>query len=236
MFLYTARNNFLILVAVIPAIFLLVRVYRADRLEPEPPSLLASLVLCGIISTFLAIISEEAGQFVLRLFMKKNSLAYCLAFYGVIVGVSEEGAKYVVLYRRTWKNQSFNCQFDGLVYAVFVSLGFALWENITYVTRYGLSTGLIRAVTAVPGHACFGVFMGALYGLAKRLDNGGRPREAKLCRILSVVIPALLHGCYDYIATTASYYGEWAFYVFIAILFLTALYIIRRGSAKDQYI
>ncbi len=40
-------NLFLILAAVIPAVFLLVQVYRADRLEKEPVSLLLSLLLWG---------------------------------------------------------------------------------------------------------------------------------------------------------------------------------------------
>ena len=97
-------------------------------------------------------------------------------YFGV-VAFSEEGAKYFLLKRRTWNSAAFNCQFDGVVYAVFVSLGFALWENISYVLMYGLSTALVRAVTAVPGHACFGVFMGVWYGLAKRLH--GRERTAR---------------------------------------------------------
>ena len=49
----------------------------------------------------------------------------------------------------------------GKVYAVFVSLGFALWENISYVLHFGFQTAIVRSLTAIPGHACFGVFMGA---------------------------------------------------------------------------
>ena len=236
MFLFSARNYILIFLAVVPAVYLLVRVYKADRLEREPEPLLLSLVLWGILATFAALLAEEALQFILSLVLRKNSLAYCLVFYGLAVGFAEEGAKYYVLRRRTWNSPYFDCQFDGMVYSVFVSMGFALWENISYVTRYGFATGLIRAVTAVPGHACFGVFMGAFYGLAKRLERENRREEAKLARIFAVVLPALIHGCYDYIAVTASYYGSWLFYIFIVLLFLISLAIIRRGSNRDRYI
>ena len=41
-------NPILIAAAVVPAVFLLIRVYRADRLEPEPSGLLLSLILRGL--------------------------------------------------------------------------------------------------------------------------------------------------------------------------------------------
>ena len=72
-------------------------------------------------------------------------MAYNAIMYFGIVAFSEEGAKYFLLRRRTWHSAAFNCQFDGVVYAVFVALGFALWENISYVLMYGLSTALVRA-------------------------------------------------------------------------------------------
>ena len=107
-------------------------------------------------------------------------MTYNAIMYFGIVAFSEEGAKYFLLRRRSWHSAAFNCQFDGVVYAVFVALGFALWENISYVLMYGLSTALVRAVTAVPGHACFGVFMGVWYGLAKRLTAQGKRVTAVL--------------------------------------------------------
>ena len=52
-------NPILIAAAVIPAIILLIKVYRADKLDKEPPSMLISLVLLGVASTFAAMITEE---------------------------------------------------------------------------------------------------------------------------------------------------------------------------------
>ena len=48
----------LIAAAVIPAIYLLIKVYRADHLEKEPFGLLLSLVLLGIVATGLAANTE----------------------------------------------------------------------------------------------------------------------------------------------------------------------------------
>ena len=229
-------NPILIAAAVVPAVFLLIRVYRADRLEPEPSGLLLSLILRGVFATVIAMVLEELGSALLGSVYAENSLPYNVIMYFVIVAFSEEGAKYILLRRRTWRSDAFNCQFDGVVYAVFVSLGFALWENLGYVAMYGLSTALVRAVTAVPGHACFGVFMGVWYGLAKRLHGQGKDRASKLCRVLALLLPAFLHGCYDYIATIESVHYGWLFAAFVAVLFTIAFILIKRQSRHDRYL
>ena len=98
-----------------------------------------------------------------------------------------------------------------------VALGFALWENIGYVVMYGFGTALVRAITAVPGHACFGVFMGAFYGMARRYANYGYERASKNCRRLAVLVPMVLHGIYDFIASSEDA-SEWVFLIFVAAL------------------
>ena len=233
-FFYT--NPILIAAAVIPAVFLLVHVYRADKLEKEPAPLLISLVLYGIAATFIALLLERFGSWLLGRYFPENSTPYNVLMYFGVVAFSEEGAKYFLLKRRTWNSAAFNCQFDGVVYAVFVSLGFALWENISYVLMYGLGIALVRAITAVPGHACFGVFMGAFYGLAKRYDNIGDADRCLRCRRFAVVIPVLLHGAYDYIATYEYDGYAWFFVAFVAVLFLAAYRMIKKLARDDRFI
>ena len=222
--------------AIIPAVVLLIKVYQADRLEKEPVSLILSLVFFGVLSTAIAMVLEQVGTAVLGNYLPEGSVAYNAVLYFGIVAFSEEGAKYLLLKKRTWRDINFNCQFDGVVYAVFVSLGFALWENISYVLMYGLSTALVRAITAVPGHACFGAFMGAFYGLAKRYDNIGDADRCLRCRRFAAVIPVLLHGAYDYIATYEYDGYAWFFVAFLAVLFLAAYRMIKELARDDRFI
>jgi RsiW-degrading membrane proteinase PrsW (M82 family) len=228
--------DFLIIAAVAPALFLLIKVYKEDKLEKEPLALLLRLVLAGVISTLLASLCERVGSWILRLFFGEETLFYNILFYFIVVGVSEEGAKYILLKYRTWRSPHFNCQFDGVVYAVFISLGFALWENIGYVLSYGMATALVRAVTAVPGHACFGVFMGVWYGAAKKYELAGLPEKSKALRRRAVIIPTLLHGLYDFIATLASDAYSIIFIVFVIIMFVSAYITIKRAAKSDSYI
>ena len=234
MFFYT--NPILIAAAVVPAILLLRYIYRKDALEKEPPRLLISLVARGIIATFLAMIAEGAGEWILGSFVPKGTIAYNALLYFGVVAFSEEGFKYMMLRHRTWRSPEFNCSFDGVVYAVFVSLGFALWENIGYVAMYGFGTALVRAVTAVPGHACFGVFMGIWYGAARRYANEGDFTGERVCRRRALWLPVLIHGMYDFLATLDFDYSGFIFIAFIVVVFLAARRRVKIVSRNDRFI
>ena len=236
MFIFYLPDAILMSAAVIPAIALLVMVYRADRVDKENPMLLLRLVLMGVFATTIAKLLERAGVFVLNNIFRYETVLYNVLLYFGVVAFAEEGAKYVLLKRRTWNNPEFNCQFDGVVYGVFVSLGFALWENIEYVALFGLGTAAIRAVTAVPGHACFGVFMGAWYGMAKRREGAGDLAGAKRMRTRALLIPALLHGFYDFAASSERSGMNLVFFGFVIIMFITAYRLVKHVSANDTYI
>ena len=229
-------NPVLIAAAVLPALVLMGYVYRMDRLDKEPWPLLLSLMIQGVVSTALAVFAERLGMRLLGGLAAENTWTYQIIANFIVVGLSEEGFKYLLLKQRTWLSPAFNCQFDGVVYAVFVSLGFALWENIDYVVMYGFSAAMVRSVTAVPGHACFGVFMGAWYGLARRYENRGDVRRSARCRRMALICPVLLHGMYDLIATVERSPFSWAFLGFILILFAAAFVMVRRLSKQDRYI
>ena len=224
-------NYILVAAAVIPAIVLMVKVYRLDRLEKESSALLWALVKAGIFSSLIAMVAERILSRILGLAVNDAGI-YRMLLYFVVVAFSEEGAKYCMLNRVSWRSPEFNCQYDGVVYAVFVSLGFALWENISYVMHYGVSVAIIRALTAIPGHTCFGVFMGVFYSLAKKLDNRGL--VSTKFRMLALLVPALLHGAYDYIASIES--GNAYFVAFIVILFVVSYWLVVKMSREDQYI
>ena len=231
-----AANPILSFAAIIPAVILLIKVYKADRFEKEPVGMLVSLVILGIISTSIAMVLETIGSATLGAVFTEGSIIYNIFMYFIVVAVSEEGSKFALLRIRTWKSPHFNCRFDGVVYATFVSLGFALWENIGYVSAYGFSTAVVRALTAVPGHACFGVFMGAWYGLAKACENSGNYVIAKRAKRMAMVTPVLLHGTYDFITTFESGFFTLIFIAFVAAMYFFAIGKVKFLSQNDYYI
>lgn len=235
-FYFFYLNPILIAAAVIPAVVLLVKVYKVDHLDKESPRLLWNLVVRGVIATAFAMLTEWIGEFVLSSFVQEQTVLYNFLLYFIVVAVSEEGFKYLLMKQRTWKDPEFNFQFDGVVYAVFVSLGFALWENISYVLMYGFGTALIRAVTAVPGHACFGVFMGAWYGLAKKYESYGMHSQSKTCRVVALLSSIVLHGCYDFTASIENQNYAWIFVAFVVVMFIVAFRLVKKLSQNDRYV
>ena len=225
----------MIAAAVIPALFLMIKVYKSDKLEPESPKLLFGLVLAGVASAFLALIEETVLEYALNIVLAKGTLLYDIILYFVVVALSEESSKYLLMKRKTWRNPEFDCRFDGIVYAAFTSLGFALWENISYVMSFGMSTALIRAFTAVPGHACFGIFMGVFYSIAKEYDLNGDHVRSSLYRKLAVIIPVLIHGAYDFIVSMNSDYATIFFFVFVILLFSVTFRLINKMSRNDRH-
>ena len=232
MFFYYAPDAALIAAAILPTLILLTLLYRADVAERESPLLLMKLLLLGMLATAVAKALEYAGAWLLDGLVPAGLLKSLLLYFGV-VGLSEEGAKYAMLRRATWHSHEFNSRFDGVVYAVFVSLGFALWENIGYVMLHGLGTALLRAVTAVPGHACFGAFMGCWYAQAKVAALRGRKAASRALRVAAVAVPALLHGAYDFLAAAVYGHAPWLFAGFVAVLFSATLRNVRGYAGAE---
>lgn len=233
---YLIANGILIASAALPALLLMYLVYRADRLEKESPQLIKALARAGVLSSLLALVEERVLSLLLDSVLPEGSILYSFLLYFVIVACAEESSKYLFMKRETWNNPEFNCLFDGVVYGVFVSLGFAIWENISYVMTYGLSVAIIRAITAIPGHACFGVFMGVFYGFARKFQNQGADAEARKYKILAFAVPALLHGAYDFIASIGELVGGWFFLAFVGVMFGLSVFLVRKVAGRDQYI
>ena len=148
------------LAAALPALVLMRYIYRKDTVEKEPAGLLVRCVVGGVFSALLAVVLEEIGESVLSRLISPDSRLFILLLAFLVVAGAEECAKFLFLKRATWRNPNFNYRFDGVVYAVFVSLGFAAFENVGYVMGYGLSVAPLRAVLSIPAHMSFAVFMG----------------------------------------------------------------------------
>lgn len=222
-----------ILAAVLPAIILLRYIYKHDTVEKEPPGLLLTLLFMGVLAALCATVLEAIFQTVLGLLVDPGSPVYTILLAFLVVAVVEEGTKFWLLKRRTWYHPAFNYRFDGIVYAVFVSLGFAAYENITYVLRYGLSVALPRALLAVPGHAAFAVVMGAFYGRAKLREGWGDLRESRRDLWTGYLFAVLLHGFYDTCAMIGTVISTVVFLVFVALMFLGIFRLVKKESATD---
>jgi RsiW-degrading membrane proteinase PrsW (M82 family) len=223
----------LIALAVLPAIYLLITVYKQDKIEKEPSSLIINLFIFGGIAAFLAGTLEEYGQALLNLFSIQNEKIYTVIFAFMVIGVIEEGLKFIFLKKITWKHPAFNYRFDAILYAISVSLGFAALENILYVFSYGLSVVIPRALLAIPAHTGFAVFMGAYYGRAKLAFDRGHKSKSVFLQFLGYLSAVFLHGFYDACAMINEPLYTNIFMGFVVIMYIIVIRKIRKESKTD---
>ena len=189
------ENYIILLTALLPIAILVYYINHKDRKCPEPTGQLGKAFFYGILSIPLSFcISIPLGLIGVYSVEATSILgSISTAFLGA--AIPEEIAKFIMLWLLLRKNPYFDEKMDGIVYAVFVSLGFAALENMMYLFTNAdsyLSVGIARAIFAVPGHFCFGILMGYYYSLAKFY-----PKAPKKNKALILVAPILVHGVYD---------------------------------------
>jgi RsiW-degrading membrane proteinase PrsW (M82 family) len=187
-----------------PVLIIIFYVYFRDKYDREPVWLLVRAVLLGAVIVIPVIFLE---RFLLSMMPSMGPTGQAIYSAFLVAGTSEELFKFLALYLLVWKSPSFNEKFDGIVYAVFISLGFAAVENVMYVMEGGYRTALVRGITAVPAHALFGITMGYYFGVAHMYRE---LRKEYLIR--SLFIPLLLHGLYDFLLMIQR---EWLLVVFV---------------------
>lgn len=181
----------LLFISIAPVIIVAIYIYLRDKYEKEPFLNLLIALSAGVLIVLPVVFVEK---FLTTFSPGTKNLfeagynAFCVASF------SEEGFKYLAFILLFWRNKNFNEKFDGIVYAVYISLGFAAIENIFYVFRGGYDVGVIRALTAVPAHALFGTVMGYHFGLARFY---GEKRKKQLA--LAFIMPFTWHGIYDFL-------------------------------------
>lgn len=190
----------LIGLAILPSVLLSGYVYKKDVIEKEPKSLLVLLFIFGVISTIPVIFTQQLIAEVFSMEPVTTSSDIFAAFFEsfILAGMVEESCKWLFTYLHTWSHKDFNHIYDAIVYAVFVSLGFATIENVLYVFTFGIGVAVLRAILSVPAHAFFGVFMGIFIGRAKKAELEGNKKLSLKYKVLSLVIPILLHGTFNF--------------------------------------
>ena len=119
----------LLVLAIAPVIAIILWIYLKDKYDKEPICILIKFFIFGILVSMLAIYGEEI-LIKVNIFSGKFYIFY-MSF--IVAGLVEEGLKALVLIPDLLKEKNFNERLDGIIYSVFLSLGFATIENIIYI-------------------------------------------------------------------------------------------------------
>lgn len=221
----------LLALAIAPTMAIMVYIYNKKRYDKEPKLFLFKLFFFGILMVIPTALIE--GLLISDIKEVQNGSLLSIFLHSFIgIALVEEGFKYMAFRLGIKRSKSFNQMYDSIVYSVFVSLGFATIENIMYVLTYGKRAGIIRAITAVPGHAIFGITMGYYFGMATFAPVASKK---KTYIIMSLVIPVLLHGIYDFILLSKHIAILLVFYPFMAYLYISGMKKTEILCKMDNY-
>ena len=220
-------SRILIIIAVLPALILLGFIYMRDRKEKPPVKLMVLLLALGAGTIIPAAIAEFIGQLIVaQTDTDHQTMLLVLCF--LVIGIVEELGKYLVTVCTTWKSREFQHSYDGVIYMVCASLGFAIMENILYVASGGIGTGILRAFTAIPLHCTVGVIMGALYAKGREAAYAGDRAGMIGFMAWAYIVPVFIHGLYDYLVMAASYgyiSEAWVFLI-LGVMYVLSIFLI----------
>ena len=188
-------------ITIVPSLVILLYFFTSDKFK-EPKSTIAIVFALGILICLPAGILNEFMSDNFGDAKNPNDLTY--SFLGP--AWTEEILKFLILYTIVLKRSEFNEPMDGIVYGVVASLGFATYENYTYVYILAETWDILpsqmaiwRSYSAVPMHGLNGCIMGFYFGMYAFTAN-------KKYLILSIIIPYLLHGLYNFLVMYYPYY------------------------------
>ena len=205
---------YLLFLAILPVSCFMIWIYYKDKYDKEPILTLVKYFLVGILVSILCIFIELYFNY-LNIFNGLASYIY-VAFF--VTAFTEEGVKSIILIPMLLREKHFNEKLDGIIYSIFLSLGFATIENIIYLMKekseFTLSLSITRGLISIPTHIMFAITMG--YYISKYKFNKENNKNKYL--YFAIITPVLLHGVFDFILMTGY---RWAIIVFIVyVMFL----------------
>lgn len=216
----------LVMIAFVPGIALMLAMYFYDRFDREPISLLVKLFAFGALSVIPTFFVEK---FISRFnYMQDLGFAAYNAF--IVAGLTEEFFKYGVVRLFAFNHKAFNEKLDGIIYCAYAAMGFATVENVMYVVigyQSNPHIGIVRGLLSVPAHLLFGVTMGYYLSMARFCKNPG------LCaryNRLSLLVPILLHGTFDFILM-----ADVPFLMTLFIPFVIYLWVVNLKKLNEYY-
>lgn len=132
--------------------------WTEEDCHPEPPALLVSAFVSGMLAIPVALLAQIGWQII----MKAITQSDVTTSLGILLGFAfvEELSKYLLVMLVIFWRKDFDEPVDAMVYLISASLGFAAFENVLYLLpefaknfELGLLTGNLRFLGATLLHA-----------------------------------------------------------------------------------
>jgi len=212
---------FIITAAIAPALALLSFFYLRNEMFTEPRRTLVQAFVYGAVITFPVLFI----QYVLH---EEGVLEHSFFSDVLFTSAIEEFFKWLILFVAILRHVEFDDPYDGILYGVAVSLGFATVENIIFLLSFGINEAFIRAMLPVSSHALFGVVMGYYFGKGKFSTNN---REKEYL-FLAYIAAFILHFSYNTILTIKDNF----LYIMVPFMLFLWWFALRKVKSAHEHL
>ena len=203
--------------------------YLKKDMHPEPKRMILQIFFWGSLIT-IPVFFVQIGLAYLLGQISLNPLVYALIYWFLVIALSEESFKYLVIRTKVINSPNLDEPLDIMLYMVIAALGFAAVENVLYLfapigpislndlISRTLAISFIRFIGATFLHTlCSGVVG---YFLAMSVCN---TKRKYLFLTAGIIMAVLLHGLYDFSIMTL--YGYAKIIVPVAIILILAVLV-----------
>jgi RsiW-degrading membrane proteinase PrsW (M82 family) len=189
--------------------FLLTALIMIYYFDNQFIKLLTKIFVSGMIISLPILYFES----ILLSFRFKPLILYELYKAVLVTGFLEEISKRYIVLTNTKAEFYYQEKDSGVVYAVVSALGFVTLENIfmLLIKEFSLSVSLISLI----GHLIFAIFMGNYLTMSRQSLS---IRKRKYYFKMSLVVPIVLHGLFDFIINIDAYIILLIFFIVLVIL------------------
>ena len=223
----------LLILLIAPALFWAAYHYYHDRHQPEPLHYLFLTYGLGIAAGYLSSLGYQglahvglnANVFDLAQHNKLGLLLYSV----LVIGVQEELIKFLPFWLVCIRLQHFDEAIDGIIYASFIALGFATYENYRYLQVLTGYEAVGRAVASPLVHILFSSIWGYLCSRAIMRNKPLWPAA-----LLGLMLAAVAHGLYDFAALSLTRWVHIAPPIILLLIWAWRMHLIRRLQKSEQ--
>ncbi len=206
--------------------------YRQDLYDKEPKRFVALIFVLSMPLAVLAGLLQYTFDQGTGILTERSGFAVAALFYLGVVGVSEELAKFFVVFTVAYPNRAFNEPIDGIIYAAASALGFSTFENIFYVLDKGPYVLLLRGPFSTLGHVLFSAIWGIALG--KNLLEPSRVRRVRRI-VTGLGLSIVAHGVYNsLISLNHPFFGPGLGWLALSgLVFLMVLYFVIARQMRN---
>ena len=234
----------LVIVACFAIVFF---VWKIDKIEKEPISLLTTLIVLGVAASvgsrylsyllryipFLKILQSN-GDYKELPALQVSLLARCF-----FIAIIQESLKFALLFISTWKNKKFNETFDGIIYSIYVSIGFAVCNVFLNYNAHSVLLVVLNLILNVFVAVIIAFVFGCFYTRAKLASLGKDKGNPIFWIVMGFIIIVCLYTADFYVAVFGQIYKSQTMQmVWIVLLYTFMIYsggaIIKKS--KESYV